>query len=125
MAKKVIPDSEMIVNPDGSIFHIHLHPDQLRDNIIICGDPGRVDMIASYFDTRDYEVRSREFHTIGGTYRGRPVKALSHGIGGDNIDIVMTELDALANIDLEKRVVKDTHRSLNIVRIGTSGGLQP
>jgi uridine phosphorylase len=124
MTKRIIPDSELIFNSDESIFHIHLHPDQLCDNIIICGDPGRVTMIASYFDTRDYEVQSREFHTIGGTYKGKPIMALSHGIGGDNIDIVMTELDALANIDFATRTVKDKHRSLNIVRIGTSGGLQ-
>ena len=125
MSKKIIPDSELIINSDGSAFHIHLRPDQLVDNIIICGDPGRVDMIASYFDTKDFEVQSREFHTIGGTYNGKPVMALSHGIGGDNIDIVMTELDALANVDFATRTVKDEHRTLNIVRIGTSGGLQP
>ena len=125
MAKKIIPDSELIINDDGSVFHIHLRPDQLCDNIIICGDPGRVNMIASYFDTKDFEVSSREFHTIGGTYHGKPIMALSHGIGGDNIDIVMTELDALANVDFETRMPKDEHRTLNIVRIGTSGGLQP
>lgn len=125
MSKRIIPDSELIINADGSIFHLHLLPEQLRDNIIICGDPGRVDMIASYFDSRDYEVSSREFHTIAGTYKGKPVMALSHGIGGDNIDIVITELDALANIDFATRTVKDEHRTLNIVRIGTSGGLQP
>lgn len=123
--KKVIPESELIVNSDGSIFHIHLHPDQLRDNIIVCGDPGRVDMIASYFDTKDFEVRNREFHTIGGTYNGKPVMAMSHGIGSGNIDIVMTELDALANVDLTTHTIKDQHRALNIIRIGTSGGLQP
>ena len=125
MSKKFIPDSEMIINDDGSIFHIHLKPEQLADNIIICGDPGRVNMIASYFDTKDFEVSSREFHTIGGTYKGKPIMALSHGIGGDNIDIVITELDALANVDFATRTVKEEHRTLNIVRIGTSGGLQP
>ena len=125
MEKKYIPDSEMIINDDGSIFHIHLKPEQLADNIIICGDPSRVNMIASYFDTQDFEVSSREFHTIGGTYKGKPIMALSHGIGGDNIDIVVTELDALANVDFATRTVKDEHRTLNIVRIGTSGGLQP
>ena len=125
MEKKIIPDSELIINGDGSVFHIHLKPEQLCDNIIICGDPGRVNMIASYFDTQDFEVSSREFHTIGGTYRGKPVMALSHGIGGDNIDIVMTELDALANVDFQTRMPRDEHRTLNIVRIGTSGGLQP
>ncbi|MBR1881899.1 MAG: nucleoside phosphorylase [Muribaculaceae bacterium] len=125
MNKKFIPDSELIINEDGSVFHLHLLPEQLQDNIIICGDPGRVNMIASYFDTQDYEVQSREFHTIGGTYKGKPVMALSHGIGGDNIDIVITELDALANIDFATRTERDEHRTLNIVRIGTSGGLQP
>lgn len=125
MEKKIIPDSELIINDDGSAFHIHLLPEQLCDNIIICGDPGRVNMIASYFDTQDFEVSSREFHTIGGTYRGKPVMALSHGIGGDNIDIVMTELDALANVDFTTRLPRNEHRTLNIVRIGTSGGLQP
>lgn len=124
MERKYIPDSELIINADGSAFHIHLLPEQLRDNIIVCGDPGRVDMIASYFDTKEFEVSSREFHTIGGTYKGHPVMALSHGIGPDNIDIVMTELDALANVDFKTRMPRDEHRTLNIVRIGTSGGLQ-
>ena len=120
-----IPDSELIINSDGSAFHIHLRPEQLCDNIIICGDPGRVTMIASHFDTRDFEVQSREFHTIGGTYNGKQVMCLSHGIGGDNIDIVMTELDALANVDFVTRTVKEQHRMLSVIRIGTSGGLQP
>ena len=120
-----IPDSEFIINDDGSAFHIHVKPEQLTDNIIVCGDPGRVTMIASYFDTRDWETSSREFHAIGGTYNGKPIMALSHGIGPDNIDIVMTELDGLANIDFATRTPKAEHRTLNIVRIGTSGGLQP
>ena len=122
---KIIKDSEMIINGDGSIFHIHLLPEQLTDNIIIVGDPGRVNMVAAFFDKKDFEVQSREFHTIGGEYKGKPIMCLSHGIGGDNIDIVMTELDALANIDLKTRTVKDKFRQLTIVRIGTSGGLQP
>ena len=120
-----IPDSEFIINDDGSAFHIHVKPEQLTDNIIVCGDPGRVTMIASYFDTQDWETSSREFHAIGGTYHGKPIMALSHGIGPDNIDIVMTELDGLANIDFETRTPRAEHRTLNIVRIGTSGGLQP
>lgn len=124
-AKKTIADSELIINSDGSAFHIHLRPEQLCDNIIVCGDPGRVDMIAAYFDTREFEVQSREFHTIGGTYKGKPIMCLSHGIGGDNIDIVLNELDALANIDFATRQVKDQHRTLTIIRIGTCGGLQP
>lgn len=121
---RVIPASELIINEDGSVFHIHLKPDQLRDNIIFVGDPGRVDMVASYFDSIDYNVTSREFHAIGGTYKGKPLMAISHGIGPDNIEIVVTELDALANIDFKTRKVKAQHRTLNIVRIGTSGSLQ-
>ena len=123
--KKIIPPSELIINPDGTCFHLHLHPSQLTDRIILVGDPGRVDMVADFFDTRDFEVSSREFHTIGGTYRGKPVMCLSHGIGPDNIDIVINELDALANIDFATREVRDTLRSLTMVRIGTSGSLQP
>lgn len=122
--ERVIPASELIINEDGSAFHIHLRPEQLRDNIIFVGDPGRVDMVASYFDSVDYDVMSREFHAIGGTYKGKPVMAISHGIGPDNIEIVLTELDALANIDFKTRKVKPGHRTLNIVRIGTSGSLQ-
>ena len=123
--KRIIADSELIINSDGSVFHLHLKPEQLTDRIVVCGDPGRVNMIASYFDTQDFEVSSREFHTIGGTYKGKPIMCLSHGIGTDNIDIVMNELDALANIDFTTRQVKDEHRTLSIVRIGTCGGLQP
>lgn len=122
---KFIAPSELIINPDGSVFHIHLRPDQLTDRIIMCGDPGRVNMIAEFFDTRDFEVSSREFHTIGGTYKGKPIMAISHGIGPDNIDIVVNELDALANIDFNTREVKPEHRQLTMVRIGTSGALQP
>lgn len=122
---KYIGESEMIINPDGTIFHLHLHPDQLTDRIILCGDPGRVDMIASFFDSKTFEVSSREFHTIGGTYKGKAIMALSHGIGPDNMDIVINELDALANIDFKTRQVKDTHRTLTMVRIGTSGAMQP
>ncbi len=125
MATKIISESEMIINPDGTIFHLHIHPDQLTDRIILCGDPGRVDMIASFFDTKTFEVSSREFHTIGGIFKGKPIMALSHGIGPDNMDIVINELDALANIDFKTRQVKDVHRSLTMVRIGTSGALQP
>lgn len=124
MNKKYIPDSELIINPDGSVFHLHLTPDQLTDKIIVVGDPGRVDMVASHFDTKDFEVSSREFHTIGGTFNGKRIMCLSHGIGCDNIDIVVTELDALANVDFSTRMVKDKFRQLEIVRIGTSGSLQ-
>ncbi|MCM1067901.1 MAG: nucleoside phosphorylase [Muribaculaceae bacterium] len=123
--KKIIPASELIINPDGTIFHIHLRPEQLTDRIILVGDPGRVDMVASFFDTKTFEVSAREFHTIGGTYKGKPIMCISHGIGPDNIDIVITELDALANVDFATREVRDTLRRLTMVRIGTSGALQP
>lgn len=123
--KEIIPPSELIINPDGSVFHLHLLPDQLTDRIILVGDPSRVDMVATFFDTIDFEVSSREFHTIGGTYRGKPIMCLSHGIGPDNIDIVINELDALANVDFTTREVRDNKRSLTMVRIGTSGALQP
>lgn len=122
---RIIPDSELIVNPDGSVFHLHLLPEQLTDRIILVGDPGRVDMVASFFDTKTFEVSSREFHTIGGTYQGKPIMCLSHGIGPDNIDIVVTELDALANVDFRTREVREQKRRLTMVRIGTSGALQP
>lgn len=125
MAKKIIPESELIINPDGSVFHIHLRPEQLTDRIILVGDPARVDMVASFFDTKTFEVSSREFHTIGGTYKGKPIMCISHGIGPDNIDIVITELDALANVDFATREVRDDFRQLTMVRIGTSGALQP
>lgn len=124
MNKKIIPPSELIINPDGSVFHIHLTPEQLTDRIIMCGDPSRVDMIAEFFETKTFSVTAREFHTVGGTYKGKPIMAISHGIGPDNIDIVINELDALANIDFKTREVKDTFRQLTMVRIGTSGSLQ-
>lgn len=125
MTNKVIASSELIINPDGTVFHLHLHPSQLTDRIILVGDPARVNMVAEFFDTRTFEVQSREFHTIGGTYKGKPIMCLSHGIGPDNIDIVINELDALANIDFTTREVKPEHRTLHMVRIGTSGALQP
>lgn len=125
MTSKIIASSELIINPDGTVFHLHLHPSQLTDRIILVGDPARVNMVAEFFDTRTFEVQSREFHTIGGTYKGKPIMCLSHGIGPDNIDIVINELDALANIDFNTREVKPEHRTLHMVRIGTSGALQP
>ncbi|MDE5800805.1 MAG: nucleoside phosphorylase [Paramuribaculum sp.] len=125
MDKKVIAPSELIINPDGSVFHLHLLPEQLTDRIILVGDPARVNMVASFFDAKTFEVTSREFHTIGGVYRGKPIMCLSHGIGPDNIDIVINELDALANVDFSTREVKPEHRTLHMVRIGTSGALQP
>lgn len=123
--KHIIQPSEMIINPDGSIFHLHLLPEQLTDRIILVGDPARVNIVASFFDTKTFEVQSREFHTIGGTFNGKPIMCLSHGIGPDNIDIVINELDALANVDFATREVRDKKRVLTMVRIGTSGALQP
>ncbi|MBD5214757.1 MAG: nucleoside phosphorylase [Bacteroidales bacterium] len=125
MEQRIIPSSELIINSDGSVFHLHLKPEQLTDRIILVGDPGRVDIVASFFDSRTFEVSSREFHTIGGTYKGKPIMCLSHGIGPDNIDIVINELDALANVDFATREVRSEHRQLTMVRIGTSGALQP
>ena len=125
MTAKYFPESELIINEDGSAFHIHVRPDQLCDKIILVGDPGRVELVASYFDTRIFEVSSREFKTIGGTYKGKSVMCISHGIGTDNIDIVVNELDALANIDFTTRYKKPQFRRLTMVRVGTCGGLQP
>jgi uridine phosphorylase len=122
---RIIPNSEFIVNPDGSAFHLHIQPDQLADKIVMMGDPDRVTLTASFFDTIECDVRSREFHTITGIYKGKRLTALSHGIGTDNIDIVMTELDALANIDFQTRTVKPELRQLTMIRVGTSGGMQP
>ncbi len=117
--------SELIINEDGSIFHLHVRPEQLADKVILVGDPGRVDLVASHFDSRECEILSREFHTITGTYKGKRITVLSTGIGCDNIDITVNELDALANIDFQKREEKPEHRTLTLVRIGTCGGLQP
>ena len=121
---KQIEASELIVNADGSIFHLHLLPEQLADDVILVGDPGRVALISKHFDNIECKVQNREFITHTGTYKGKRISVLATGIGTDNIDIVMNELDALANIDLKKRVAKDEHRTLNLLRIGTSGGLQ-
>ena len=121
---RTIPASELIINDDGSIFHLHVRPDQIATTILLCGDPKRVDLIASHFDTIECDISSREFHTITGTYRGKRLSCVSHGIGCDNIDIVVTELDALVNIDFATRQEKAEHTTLALVRIGTSGGLQ-
>lgn len=120
----MIKHSELILNSDGSIFHLHLKPENISTQIILVGDPARVDTIASYFDEIEFSIQNREFKTITGIYNKNRISVISTGIGTDNIDIVLNELDALANIDLEKREKKTTHKSLNIVRIGTSGGLQ-
>ena len=125
MEKKIIAPSALIINSDGSVFHLHLRPEQLTDRIILLEDPGRDDIVTEHYDTSTFEVPSREFHTIGGTYNGKPIMCISHGIGPDNIDIVINELDALANIDFETREVRHTRRRLTMVRIGTSGALQP
>ena len=105
MERKIAP-SELIINDDNSIFHLHIKPEMLCDNIILVGDPARVDMVASFFDEKTAEVSNREFHTICGIYRGKPIMCVSHGIGADNIDIVVNELDALANIDFAARSVR-------------------
>lgn len=122
---KTFPPSELIINADGSIFHLHITPEQLADKVILCGDPGRVDTVAAHFDSKECDVSSREFHTITGTYKGKRITVLSTGIGCDNCDIVMNELDALKNIDFATRTEKTQLTSLEIVRIGTCGGLQP
>ena len=116
--------SELILNADGSVFHLHLLPEQISDKIILVGDQNRVDLVASFFDNIECRVENREFRTVTGTYKGKRLTVLSTGIGTDNIDIVLTELDALVNIDLEKREDKPERTSLTLVRIGTSGGLQ-
>lgn len=120
-----IPESELIINGDGTVFHIHIHPDVLADNVILVGDPSRVGMVSSLFETIENETSSREFVSATGTYHGTRFTVLSTGIGTDNIDIVMTELDALANVDFNTREVKPEHRTLNILRIGTCGAIQP
>lgn len=125
MGKKYFAESELIINPDGSVFHLHVKPKHLADKIILVGDPGRVALVASHFQTVECDVESREFHTITGTYNGKRIMVTSTGIGCDNIDIVMNEIDALANIDFNTREEKDKIRQLEIVRIGTCGGLQP
>lgn len=122
---RIIPDSELIINDDGSVFHLHVKPEQLSDKIIMMGDPDRVGLTASFFDSIEFEVQSREFRTITGMYKGKRITAISHGIGPDNMDIVITELDALANVDFKTREVKKDFKRLTMVRVGTSGGLQP
>ena len=122
--KTFFEPSELIINPDGSVFHLHVKPEQLAQKVILVGDPGRVQVVAGYFDTVECEVSNREFHTITGIYAGKRITVMSTGIGCDNIDIVLNEVDALANIDFTTRQVKSVLTSLDIVRIGTCGGLQ-
>ena len=120
-----IGDSELIINSDGSVFHLHLRPEELADTVILAGDPGRVDMISSFFESKEFRRQSREFVTVTGQYRGKRLSVLSTGIGTDNIDIVVNELDALANIDFTTREIKKEKKSLRLLRIGTSGSIQP
>lgn len=119
----MIQASELIINPDGTIFHLHLKPENIADTILLVGDPGRVDMIAGFFDTIECEIQNREFKTITGWYKNRHLSVIATGIGTDNIDIVVNELDALVNIDLETRKIKEDKTVLNLIRIGTSGSL--
>ena len=119
-----IPESELIVNGDGSIFHLKLKPEQIADDIILVGDPGRVALISDNFEKIEHKVTNREFITHTGYYKSKRISVIATGIGTDNIDIVLNELDALANIDLKKRIANSNHKSLNFVRIGTSGALQ-
>ena len=121
---RTIPSSELIINGDGSIFHLHLKPEQLADIVILVGDPGRVAMISDYFDVKECEISNREFLTVTGSYKGRRMTVMSTGIGIGNIDICVTELDALANVDFSTRQVKESFRQLTLVRLGTSGAIQ-
>ena len=123
--KKYFASSELIINDDGSVFHLHVKPEWLADKVILVGDPSRVALVGSHLENKECEVESREFKTITGTYKGKRITVVSTGIGCDNIDIVMNELDALANIDFNTREEKPQLRQLELVRIGTCGGLQP
>ena len=120
-----IPESELIINDDGSAFHIHLKPEELADKVILVGDPGRVDMVGEFLEEKEFRHASREFVSITGKYKGSRITVLSTGIGTDNIDIVLTELDSLANVDFKTREVRPEHRCLTILRIGTTGAIQP
>jgi uridine phosphorylase len=124
MTNRQIPDSELIINPDGSIFHLHLQPEQIADTILLVGDPGRVGSVSKHFTRIDHKAENREFVTHTGYYNNKKISVLSTGIGTDNIDIVVNELDALVNIDLSTRKAKAQTKSLNLIRLGTSGSLQ-
>lgn len=121
----MIAESELIINDDGSVFHLHIRPEELADRIILVGDPGRVDMVSEYLQDIEFRKQSREFVSVTGKYAGKRLSVISTGIGTDNIDIVMNELDALANIDFSTREIKKEKKSLDILRIGTSGAIQP
>ena len=120
----IIPETELILNPNGSVYHLKLLPENIADNIIIVGDQGRVEEVSKFFDSVDFKVQNREFVTHTGTFKGKRIMVVSSGIGTDNIDILVNELDAAVNIDFKTRIIKEQKRSLNIVRIGTSGALQ-
>ncbi|NLA15356.1 MAG: nucleoside phosphorylase [Bacteroidales bacterium] len=122
--KKIEP-SELVINNDGSVFHLHIRPDQLADNVLLVGDPDRVDLLRQLLTRVEHESKNREFVSVTGYFNNHKVTILSTGIGTDNIDIVMNELDALANIDFNKRIPKKEHKSLRILRLGTSGAIQP
>lgn len=119
-----IPESELIINQDGSVFHLHLKPEDIADTIILVGDQDRVEVVSSFFDSIEVKKQNREFITHTGTFRGKRISVTSTGIGTDNIDIVINELDALVNIDFESRTEKPVKKVLNFIRIGTSGALQ-
>ena len=120
-----IPASQLVLNGEGAVYHLNLHPDQLADDVILVGDPNREEMIASFFDKVEVKRENRELVSRTGYFHGKRITALSTGMGTDNLDIVMNELDALANIDLKTRMPKETHHSLNLIRLGTCGALQP
>ena len=124
MQSRIIPPSELIINDDGSVFHLHLRPEQLADTVVLVGDPARVEQIASYFDKEECRAANREFKSVTGYYKGKRMTVPSTGIGIGNIDICVTELDALANVDFTTRTVKPQFRQLTLVRLGTSGALQ-
>ena len=124
MSRDIIPDSELVLNSDGSVYHLNLKEEHVADTMLLVGDLGRVKQVSQFFDEIEFQNQNREFKTHTGTYKGKRISVMSTGIGADNIDIVMNELDAVVNIDLQKRLHKSERKSLNIVRIGTSGGLQ-
>jgi len=122
---KSFPESELILNADGSVFHLHLHPGQIAETILLVGDPGRVDLIATYLTDVEFRIANREFVTVTGQYKGKRISVVGTGIGTDNIDIVLNELDVLVNVDLKTRTEKPVKTVLNLIRIGTCGGMQP
>lgn len=123
MEEKIIPESELVVNEDGSIYHLHLLPQQIAETILLVGDPSRVEMVSRHFDSLQHKIHYREFITHTGVLNNKPLTVISTGIGTDNIDIVMNELDALVNIDLKTRKIKNEKTSLKIIRVGTSGAV--